>query len=81
MLSGELKYFAIFLSVINVLPPNPKVLPETLCIGNITRPLKKSNCLSSFDFTKPTFSKYSNLYPFSKAAFVKSSLLLRQYPN
>jgi hypothetical protein len=45
-------YLAAFLSLVKIRPPKPSVLPDILCIGNITRPLKRSNGLSSLELLK-----------------------------
>ena len=80
-LSGELKYFAIFLSDFKVLPPNPNTFPAIECIGNMTLPLKKSKALPSFVLVSPVFTKYSNLYPFAIAASVNAFDWFKQYPK
>jgi hypothetical protein len=49
-------------------------------MGNITRPLKRSNGLSSLGIVKPVLSKNSNLYPFPKA-LVNASQDSGEYPK
>ena len=62
----------MFLELSNILPPNPKTLPDMLLIGNIILDLNRSICLSSLTIVNPVFSRKFILYPALTAASEKS---------